>query len=372
MNGNGISLDRLSRILEADWYAQKVDQEIRYKNGETEMKLLVMAKELLGQYTSLPFKEIMGTDIPFTIPLVNPVSGETLGINLEGYIDLMEKDETIVEFKTSIQAMDQKDVDDHLQLTAYSYAFEMLHQRPPKLLRIVNLVKNKKQKINPFETRRDQSDYQRFFCLAEQVLKGIESKIFFPKAGFMCKDCEYGEPCRLAGVMRRIKMDKTLTIREVKDWLEERQTHLYDRVHPSSAVHFLSFKEVEIDGQPYPLTRPAQRLFAQKLQVPIDYLLRCPEGLQQTNLNHWIRSLGETPLFVRFEREKVRAGARVDRVVIMKLTGHKTLSMFTRYNTVDQADAKEAMQRLDDYFNHESADCCNSAASIKKGPGDFS
>jgi hypothetical protein len=34
----------------------------------------------------------------------------------------------------------------------------------------------------------------------------------------------------------------------------------------------------------------------------------------------------------------------------MKLTGHKTLSMFTRYNTVDQADAKEAMRRLDRYF----------------------
>jgi hypothetical protein len=33
----------------------------------------------------------------------------------------------------------------------------------------------------------------------------------------------------------------------------------------------------------------------------------------------------------------------------MKLTGHKTLSMFTRYNTVDLADDKEAMQRLDSH-----------------------
>lgn len=63
--------------------------------------------------------------------------------------------------------------------------------------------------------------------------------------------------------------------------------------------------------------------------------------------------------------------ARVDRVVIMKLTGHKTLSMFTRYNTVDQADAKEAMERLDNYFNDKLADCCNSAASIIKGLGNF-
>ena len=45
--------------------------------------------------------------------------------------------------------------------------------------------------------------------------------------------------------------------------------------------------------------------------------------------------------------------AGVDRTVIMKLTGHKTLSMFTRYNTVDQADAKDAMEKLDSLYSKE-------------------
>ena len=39
--------------------------------------------------------------------------------------------------------------------------------------------------------------------------------------------------------------------------------------------------------------------------------------------------------------------AGVDQTVIMKLTGHKTLAMFNRYNTVDQDDAIQAMQKLD-------------------------
>jgi hypothetical protein len=39
--------------------------------------------------------------------------------------------------------------------------------------------------------------------------------------------------------------------------------------------------------------------------------------------------------------------AGVDQTVVMKLTGHKTLSMFNRYNTVDQDDALEAMRKLD-------------------------
>jgi integrase len=42
--------------------------------------------------------------------------------------------------------------------------------------------------------------------------------------------------------------------------------------------------------------------------------------------------------------------AGVDRTVIMKLTGHKTLSMFTRYNSVDEDDGKQALKMMDRYF----------------------
>ena len=42
--------------------------------------------------------------------------------------------------------------------------------------------------------------------------------------------------------------------------------------------------------------------------------------------------------------------AGVDRSVIMKITGHKTLSMFERYNTIDGDDAREAIKRLGDFL----------------------
>jgi len=47
--------------------------------------------------------------------------------------------------------------------------------------------------------------------------------------------------------------------------------------------------------------------------------------------------------------------ARVDQTVIMKLTGHKTLATFTRYNTVDQADAVDAMKRLDSFLSAQKS-----------------
>lgn len=47
--------------------------------------------------------------------------------------------------------------------------------------------------------------------------------------------------------------------------------------------------------------------------------------------------------------------AGVDQTVIMKLTGHKTLSMFNRYNTVDQEDAVGAMKQLDLFLSAQKS-----------------
>lgn len=196
MNGRKASLDRLYRIFDADWYSQKVDTEIRYKDGEEEMKLVVLAKEMLGLYLHRPYKEVKGTEVPFVVPIINPQDGYRLGIDLEGVIDLVEDDDTITEFKTSYQTMDQKAIDDNLQLTVYSYAYEMLYQRSPKLLKVVNFVKTKKPKMIVLKTKRDKNDYQRLFCLSSLVLKGIQSQIFYPRPSFWCKDCEYGDLCR--------------------------------------------------------------------------------------------------------------------------------------------------------------------------------
>jgi integrase len=60
-----------------------------------------------------------------------------------------------------------------------------------------------------------------------------------------------------------------------------------------------------------------------------------------------------------------RAGNR--QTVIMKLTGHKTLSMFARYDTIEPSDAREAMRRLDALLGSKAGHCCNIAANAEKG-----
>jgi putative RecB family exonuclease len=191
-----VSLDRLLKILETDWFSQRVDTSIQFKEGEDEVKLLLTGKEMLGIYFNSPMNGIESAEVPFRKPLLNISTGEELEVSLEGIIDLIEKGDVVVEFKTSARSMDPESLNDFLQLTAYGYAYRMLFGREPKKLKIINFVKAKTPKMVVIETSREKRDYERFFYIAREVLKGINSGFFLPKQSFMCKDCEYEGLCK--------------------------------------------------------------------------------------------------------------------------------------------------------------------------------
>lgn len=197
MKGKETSLDMLYRIFDADWYSQKLGGTIRFKEGEQEMALTHLAKEFLAMYAKEKHKPVEGCEVRFTVPLVNPVTGKDLGIVLEGYFDMVEADETIVEYKTSAQTLSTDDIDSRLQLTAYSYAYELLHHKPPKGLKVVNFVKAKKPRMVVSETKRDKHSYKGFLHVATEVFNGINAGIFVPHMGYWCKDCEYANICPL-------------------------------------------------------------------------------------------------------------------------------------------------------------------------------
>ena len=51
--------------------------------------------------------------------------------------------------------------------------------------------------------------------------------------------------------------------------------------------------------------------------------------------------------------------AGVNQTVIMKVTGHKTFSMFTRYDTVDISDAQDAVRKLDKFLENVNGTASN-------------
>ena len=194
VNGNGVTLDVLLKVFDADWFSQCVEAEVRFKDKDTGPALIEMGRQMLTQYFRAYQEMPVGAEIPFTVPLIEPVTGEVLGPNLEGRLDLAERD-AVVEFKTSAQTLNAQDLKDSLQLTCYGYAYRMLFQKEPKIFRVVDFVKTKTPKMVMLQATRGERDYRKLFYVAKEVLHGIESKVFYPNPSFKCKDCEYEEPC---------------------------------------------------------------------------------------------------------------------------------------------------------------------------------
>jgi putative RecB family exonuclease len=197
MQGKQASLEQLYRIFDADWYSQKIGQSIRFKDGEQDMVLGNLGREFLTMYVQEETKPVRGCEIPFTVPLHDPMTKRDIGIPLTGFFDAIETDDSIVEYKTSAQTLGSDDIGSRPQFTAYSYAFEILYHKPPARIKVVNFVKAKKAKMTVTETSRTKEDYSCFLYLAVEVLKGIRGGHFLPRTGYWCKECEYLNLCPL-------------------------------------------------------------------------------------------------------------------------------------------------------------------------------
>jgi len=198
--GIKVNEEDLIRTFQADWYARTMDPRpmVIYKGFETKDVLLKKGKILLSLYAEqYNSRKPNGVELKFEVPIVDTRTGETLDLPLFGFIDLVEngsKADTVVEFKTAARSMDKSSLRQNLQVTGYAYAYEMLFGKAPAL-KLINLLKTKKPKIQVLETEREKRDFRRFFSLSREVLKGIEKGVFYPKESWMCNDCEYGGNC---------------------------------------------------------------------------------------------------------------------------------------------------------------------------------
>ncbi len=191
-------LDEILRVFEGDWNAQILGGTVLFAdNGDSGEAMVRKGKELLSQFYHQFACTVKEAEMHFQLPLVNPATGEALEVPFRGVIDLVEDGDVLDEFKTSQKSWSSSDLPDNVQLTSYAYAFQMLFGRPPKTLRLINLVRTKNVKIEPMPTERGEKDYVRLFHLGKEVLNGVTSQVFIPNRGcWLCKDCEYDRDCR--------------------------------------------------------------------------------------------------------------------------------------------------------------------------------
>lgn len=196
-HGREAPLAEVLRVFEGDWYAQVSSGNVEFDDEDAADKLLLKGKELLTQFYHLPPTPVRDSEFRFSLPLVNPATGEVLDVPLRGVIDLIAADGAVVEFKAPQKAPPLSDLPDNVQLTVYGYAYEKLFGEPLKEIRKVSLVRTKNPRIDTQVTGRDARDFERLFHLGREVLKGIRTGVFIPNRGcWMCSNCEYDQDCR--------------------------------------------------------------------------------------------------------------------------------------------------------------------------------
>lgn len=147
---------------------------------------------LLKSYHKIVAPKVQPVEVEseFNLPI------EDEDYTLKGYIDLIDKNDLIIDHKTTKRSMRQDVIDSDLQLTAYSLAYRKVTGEKEKGLRFDVMVRTKVPKIQQIPTTRSEEDIRRFLKRLVYVNKAIESGIFYPNENFMCSRCGYRALCK--------------------------------------------------------------------------------------------------------------------------------------------------------------------------------
>jgi len=196
----GITLDvaDLSRRLLESW-AEMIDQEgMKFESVADEQATQKQVADLVGAYLkAIPADEPrpLAVEAALEAPLVDPATGEQLGIPLVGIVDLILDGlagPSVIDFKTSARSSEPLEITHEIQLSCYSYLFRHVEQRQEAGLEIRSLIKTKVAKVE-FHRYAARTDVQfaRLFAIIREYLDALDSGKFNYRPGFGCSMCDH-------------------------------------------------------------------------------------------------------------------------------------------------------------------------------------
>ena len=132
--------------------------------------------------------------------LIDPITGENLGIPLLGIIDLVLDSPTtpvVVDFKTTARASTPLEISHEIQLSCYSYLFRHATGQRESGLEIRSLVKTKTPKIEKHEyPARSEQHSRRLFAVLREYLDCLDTGRFNYRPSWMCGMCDFQSHCQ--------------------------------------------------------------------------------------------------------------------------------------------------------------------------------
>jgi hypothetical protein len=196
--------------LETSWPEAVAQEGMTFVSSDAEAALRRQAGDLVAAYLAWrpPAEPApMAVEAVMESPLVDPETGENLGIPLLGIVDLVLPEpgrgpETtgglIVDFKTAARNGAAPEVVHEIQLTSYAYLYWDLYGQREAGLEIRNLVKTKVPQVASHRYRaRTKAHFRRLLAAIRAYLDDLDRGRLVYRPGMACNMCDFKEShCR--------------------------------------------------------------------------------------------------------------------------------------------------------------------------------
>lgn len=196
----GIMLDAadLARRVVESWGQAVEDEGMQFETSDDEHACRKQSIELVAAYCAqLPADEPrpLAVEAAVEAPLVDPATGENLGVPLVGVMDLVLPGAAgpfITDFKTTSRGGEPLEIMHEIQLTSYSYLYRHTSREVEGGLEIRSLVKTKIAKVEQhrYPARTDRH-FRRLFAVIRAYLDDLDSGRFVFRPGLGCGMCEF-------------------------------------------------------------------------------------------------------------------------------------------------------------------------------------
>ena len=190
------------RMLES--WGPAVDEEgAKFASAAEEQSLQRQATELVAAYlaqTRADEPRPLAVEATVEVPLVDPVTGEDLGLPLLGIMDLVldgAEGAVIADFKTTARSSEPLEVVHEIQLSSYAYLFRRVSPGQESGLEIRSRANTKTPKVEIHrDPARTAAHFRRLFSVIRAYLDDLDARRFVFRPGFGCGMCDFcGSHC---------------------------------------------------------------------------------------------------------------------------------------------------------------------------------
>ncbi|MEI8375747.1 MAG: PD-(D/E)XK nuclease family protein [Planctomycetota bacterium] len=186
-----------------DGWAKLIDEDaVSFDSVTNEQSMQKQACDLVRAYLAVvPQNERpLAVEVALEASLVDPESGEDLGMPLVGIVDLVLEGQDgplICDFKTAARSSEPMEISHEIQLTSYAWLYRQITGRKEAGIEIRSLIKTKvpKTEFHEYAARTD-AHFSRLFSVIREYLDALNSGRFNYRPGFGCAMCDYRRECQ--------------------------------------------------------------------------------------------------------------------------------------------------------------------------------